>query len=350
MLNRRTRTAILALHKKGVSKRMIGRTLKVARQVVRKVIRSGSEDPPRLNRAEKAEPYRPEILELFDRCQGNLVRVHEELEASGVKLSYPALTAFCRRGGIGQEPKVPAGQYHFEPAEELQHDTSPHEVEIGGKKRLVQAASAVLCYSRMIFFQCYPRFSRFECKSFLTEALLYFGGSPKRAMIDNTHVVVLKGTGPDMIPVPEMEAFGERYGFVFNAHEVGNANRSARVEGNFNYIENNFYPGRTFVDWSDLNAQARAWCDKVNGKYKRSLRAVPRELFAIEKPRAITPLGPRGVPLAPAGRRPRGLHQPPYEPLLRPRRLARPSGGSPGDQGQSRDRVWEADHLSRSGH
>jgi hypothetical protein len=43
------------------------------------------------------------------------VRVHEELTAAGAALSYAALTAFCRRQGIGQTPVVPAGQYHFEP-------------------------------------------------------------------------------------------------------------------------------------------------------------------------------------------------------------------------------------------
>jgi Mu transposase-like protein len=284
VLNQSTRTTILELFRKGVGKRTIARTLKVSRGVVREVIRSDTVTPPPFNRAEKAEPFRREILELFDSCEGNLVRVHEELAASGVKLSYPALTAFCRRAGIGGKPAVPAGQYHFEPGQELQHDTSPHEVVLGGRKRPVQTASAVLCYSRMLFFQCSPRFQRFDCKVFLTEALKYFGGGCATVMIDNTHVVVLKGTGADMVPVPEMEAFAERYGFVFRAHAVGAANRSGRVERPFHYIENNFFPGRTFSDWTDLNAQAREWCERVNGKYKRHLRAVPRELFAVEKP------------------------------------------------------------------
>ena len=285
MLNQRTRTAILELFGKGVGKRAIARTLKLSRGVVRDVIQSDSVTPPPFKRVELAEPHQREILELFDSCAGNLIRVHEELEAAGVKLSYPALTAFCRRAGIGEEPDRPAGQYHFEPGQELQHDTSPHQVVLGGKQRLVQTASAVLCYSRMLFFQCSPRFQRFDCKVFLTEALLYFGGACASVMIDNTHVVVLKGTGASMIPVPEMEAFAERYDFVFRAHELGDANRSGRVERPFHYIEHNFFPGRTFSDWADLNAQARVWCDKVNGKYKRHLRAVPRELFAAEKPR-----------------------------------------------------------------
>ena len=58
---------------------------------------------------EKAEPYRQEILDLYASCQGNLVRVHEELLAAGASLSYPALTAFCRRQGIGQKP-IAAGR------------------------------------------------------------------------------------------------------------------------------------------------------------------------------------------------------------------------------------------------
>jgi hypothetical protein len=211
------------------------------------------------------------------------VRVHEELTASGATLSYPALTAFCRRQGIGQTPIVPAGQYHFEPGVEMQHDTSPHTVEVGGSKYKAQTASAVLCYSRMLFFQINPTFQRFDCKVFLTDALRYTGGVPQRVMIDNTHVVVLRGTGREMIPVPEMEAFAERFGFRFVAHERGDANRSARVERPFSFIDNNFLAGRTFASWEDLNQQARQWCDRVNSTYKKHIRAVPRELFAIER-------------------------------------------------------------------
>jgi hypothetical protein len=205
------------------------------------------------------------------------------LTASGAVLSYPALTAFCRRQGIGQTPIVPAGQYHFEPGVEMQHDTSPHDVEVGGKKYKAQTASAVLCYSRMLFFQINPTFQRFDCKVFLTDALRYMGGAPERVMIDNTHVVVLRGTGREMIPVPEMEVFAERFGFRFVAHAIGNANRSARVERPFSFIENNFLAGRTFASWEDLNQQARQWCDRVNSTYKKHLRAVPREMFTAER-------------------------------------------------------------------
>ena len=283
MLSQAQRTAILELNAKGVSRREIARALQISRLTVRKVVRENSPSVPEIQRAEKAEPYRQQILDLLASCKGNLVRVHEELTASGAVLSYPALTGFCRRQGIGQTPIVAAGQYHFEPGVEMQHDTSPHEVEVGGKKYKAQTASAVLCYSHLLFFQINPTFQRFDCKVFLTDALRYVGGATERVMIDNTHVVVLRGTGREMIPVPEMEAFAERLGFRFVAHERGDANRSACVERPFSFIENNFLAGRTFASWEDVNRQARQWCDKVNSTYKKYIRAVPRELFAVER-------------------------------------------------------------------
>ena len=51
------------------------------------VLSSGSATVPRIERPEKAEPYRDQILAWVDRCRGNLVRVHEELVAQGVAIS-----------------------------------------------------------------------------------------------------------------------------------------------------------------------------------------------------------------------------------------------------------------------
>lgn len=284
MLDQSLRTAVLELHKKGNPIRAIARAMKLSRGAVRQVLRAGSAEVPRQPRSEKAEAHEADIRELHARCKGNLVRVHEELALKGVSLSYQALTGFCRRHGIGHEPKKPAGHYHFEPGQEMQHDTSPHWVRIGGTLSKVQTASVVLCYSRLRFIQLYPSFTRFTCKLFLTEALKYFGGACKTCMIDNTHVVVLKGTGKQMVPVPEMEAFAERYGFRFEAHEKGDANRSAHVERGFDHVENNFLAGREFTDFAHANREAVAWCDRVNGAFRRQLHCSARELFAKEQP------------------------------------------------------------------
>jgi hypothetical protein len=262
----------LKLAQAGHGARTIARDLKLARTTVRRVLASGSAEVPAMKRTELPEPYREQILELLVQYKGHIGRVHEALVQRGATFSYPALTAFCRRHELAGEPRRPAGRYTFGPAIEMQHDTSPHRAEIGGVMTAVQTASLVLCYSRMIFFQCYPRFTRFECKAFLAQAIEYFSGAAAVCMIDNSHVVVAAGSGATMIPAPEMAAFAARYGFAFKAHDPGDANRSARVEAPFYRIERGFLEGSHFADWKDLNSQARETCDAWNAKFSNLCR------------------------------------------------------------------------------
>jgi transposase len=283
MLDRDARTAILELHRRGRGSRRIADDLGVSRTTVRKVIEDGDSERPEFQREELLEQALGRVRDLDVICQGNLVRVHEILAEEGVEVAYSTLTAFCRRHGIGVPEKKPAGEYTFGPGEEMQHDTSPHDVVVGGRERRLQCASLVMAYSRARFIQIYPKFDRFFCKSFLSDAALYFQGMADRCMVDNTSVVVAHGTGRDAVFAPEVVAFGERFGFHFEAHEKGDANRSARVERPFDHIERNFYPGRTFADLTDLNTQARAWCDKINAKLHKTLHATPFELLAAER-------------------------------------------------------------------
>ena len=285
MLELDTRSAILRLRREGHGILTIARALKVSRNAVRRVLKSGEAKVPPLHRASQMDAHLETVRALHTTCEGNMIRVQEELELAGHPIAYSTLTRFCRDHGIGVTPKVPAGIYTFPPGQEMQHDTSPHRVMIGGTRQLVQCASVVLCFSRMIFAQVYPRFTRLECRAFLTEGARYFEGTAADCMTDNTSVVVGSGTGKHAVAAPAMRAFAERFGFRFIAHELGDANRSARVERPFDYIEKNFYPGRTFADIDDLNRQLREWCGKVNRLPKRSLQCAPVELYEIEKPR-----------------------------------------------------------------
>lgn len=285
MLDQETRAAILRLKKAGYGKTKIARALRVSPNSVSRVLEEGNAEVPKLERPSLADPHREQIVEQYTRCKGNLVRVHEELIAEGISIPYSTLTGFCRREKIGVKPKKRSGNYHFETGEEMQHDTSPHKVTVGGKEVLLQCASVVLCFSRMLYAQLYPTFNRFYCKVFLSEAISqFFKGAAGRCMVDNSSVVIAHGTGKNAVPAPEMKAFGDRFGFEFEAHEVGDANRSARVEGPFYYIERNFYPGRTFEDLSDLNRQLKDWCERKSRRFITRLQARPIELYQAERP------------------------------------------------------------------
>lgn len=283
MKDQETRVAVFRLAAEKHSDHKIAQALKVSRNTVKRILELGTSEVPQASRRSVANPHREKILELYQSCKGNLVRVQEELLAEGIDLRYSTLTRFCRQNGISINPPKLTGQYHFEPGEEMQHDTSPHKVDVGDRQLLLQCASLVLCFSRMLFAQLYPTFNRFYCKAFLTEAIKRFGGAATRCMVDNTSVLIASGSGKNATPAPEMKAFGDRFGFAIEAHEKGDANRSARVEGPFYYIERNFYPGRNFEDLADLNRQLAQWCEKKSHRFLRELQSRPIDLYQTER-------------------------------------------------------------------
>lgn len=275
--------------------REISRTLKVSRNTVRSVVKSGGAADSA--RESKYLEHLPVIKELFRECRGNAVRVQEELEGcQGIVIPYQTLTWLIRKNELGsRKSKKRAGEYVFEPGEEMQHDTSPHNLKLGSSKIKAQCASLVLAYSRKIYIQYYPCFTRFECKVFLAKAFSFMEGTCGKCVIDNSHVIVASGVGPDAIITPEMEHFGQIYKTKFVPHWLNDPNRKARVERPFHYIENNFIPGRSFADWQDLNHQAEDWCRNIsNPKHKKSLGMSPDAAFIIEKP-CLQPL-PSFVP------------------------------------------------------
>ena len=289
MLDKEIRSAVLLLHQKGHSHRSIAKDLKISRDSVRQIVRSESEQVPERSRCSRLDTHLDDIRFLYDDCKGNRVRVAERLkEEKGVAVSYTTLTRFCREHGIGVKPRKPAQRIVTGPGEEMQHDTSPYTIEIGGKRVRRHGASLVLGHSRLLYLQFYEKFDRFHCKAFLTKAFQYMGGLCRRCVIDNTSVVVAAGTGVNAVMASEMVAFERRFGFHFLAHELGHADRSGKVERPFNYVENNFLAGRRFKDDPDVNVQALQWVEKTaNPRHLREFDATPLERFAEEKPHLV---------------------------------------------------------------
>lgn len=93
MLSESKCAAILELQKRGHRIRQIARALGASRTTVRSIIKNGA---ARVQRRNKADPYRAQIIELYSRCHGNLLQVHTNLVAQGAQFSYQTLTRFAR--------------------------------------------------------------------------------------------------------------------------------------------------------------------------------------------------------------------------------------------------------------
>lgn len=295
MICEEIRQAISAMHGKGMKIRAISRSLGIARNTVRQVLQGNEQVEP--EKTSSFDEEHPLIAETYHTCGGNVVRVQEMLKDQGLEIPYSTLTRVIRDMGLRQPQKVKAGSYSFAPGEEMQHDTSPHKVSLNGKTVSAQCAGLVLVYSRRLFIRYYPCFTRFEARVFLLEGFQFMDGTCERVVIDNTSVIVARGSGPSAEINPEMESFGRLFGTIFLPHRIGHPDRKARIERPFSYVENNFLAGRVFRDWADLNTQALSWCNGVaNAKPKRSLGMAPEQAYVMEKPH-LRPLPPYIPPI-----------------------------------------------------
>ena len=282
MIPTEIRNSVQTLQAQGHSLRQISRLLKLSRNSVRRILRSSQAHAGPRPMSEQALA---QLHSAFARCGGNVARAQELLtQERGSELAYSTLTRWVRAAGL-RPPAQRSGEYTFAPGQEMQHDTSPHRITLGAKSLTAQCAALVLAYSRRLFVQYYPRYTRFEAKQFLLEAARLMDGVCPDCVIDNTSVMVASGAGADAIIAPEMAAFARTLGFGFLAHRVGHPDRKGRIERSFFYVETNFLCARSFTDFEDLNRQALTWCREVaNHKPKRALGMSAEAAYVMEKP------------------------------------------------------------------
>jgi transposase len=286
MIDADKRKAIHLLKSEGMSLGAISRQLRVSIGTVRAIVKSGG--MPKVIARNDRKCVSEELLRrLFSECQGYVQRVHERLkDENKIEIGYSTLTRLCRSQGLVEsEHQRRDAQVPDEPGIEMQHDTSPYKLLLNGQSTNIVGSSLYLRYCKRRFVKFYPSFNRFRMKCFFHEALDHFGYSARDCIIDNTNLAVLRGSGKRAVMVPEMIRFAEQYGFKWFAHEIKHSDRKGGIESGFWFIETNFFPGRTFSTFEDLNQQAFDWATKrISLRPHKKTRLIPAELFEIEKP------------------------------------------------------------------
>ncbi len=284
MIEPTKRTAIQVLHNEGMSLREIARRMKVSRNTVHRIIAQQGKPSESLRKDKK--DISDELLEkLFKQCEKQAQRVHEKLiEEEGISIGYSTLTRLLRERGLRDELQKRCGREPDVPGDEMQHDTSPYQRIIGGKKTNIVASLIYWRYSKIRYLRFFRTFTRFQMKCFLHEAMMFWCHAAPVCIIDNTNLARLRGTGKRAVMVPEMLNFAAQYGFRFQCHEIKHSNRKAGNERGFYTVETNFFPGRTFTDLEDMNQQALEWATmrcahRPIGKTK----LIPIQAFEYEK-------------------------------------------------------------------
>lgn len=284
MLDADLRHAIHRLHSEGMGVRKISNELHVSRNTVKAVIAQEGAVPIS-KRADRVLVDKELLTEIYTKCDGWVQRVHELIQERGIAIGYSTLTRLVREYELGKPAKGRCHHVDDVPGAETQHDTSPYQIKIAGQLTHVTGSLLYFRYSKHRYLKFYRPFTRFEMKCFFYEALLHFGYCCETCVIDNTNLAVLRGTGQNAVFVPEMINFAERFGFKWLAHEKMHSNRKAGEERSFWTVETNFFPGREFSSWEDLNRQAKEWSTEIMAKRAQTdFKIIPNEWFLREKP------------------------------------------------------------------
>jgi len=222
---------------------------------------------------------------LYRECDGWVQRIHEKLvEEEDLSIGYSTLTRMLRELGLSRSQPVRCDRVPDEPGAEMQHDTTVYRVKLGEHWVKLIASLIYLRYSKRRYLKFYRVFNRFAMKCFLHEALMFWGYSAGRCIIDNTSLARLSGAGSSAVIAPEMREFSRRYGFQYICHAIDHANRKAGNERSFWSAQTNFLRGRTFSSLEDLNQQARRWAtERMEHRVLTKARVIPAQLFEHER-------------------------------------------------------------------
>src|SRR5512143_1939292 len=187
---------------KGKSIKEIARDLKVSRNTVRKVLRSGEtrfEDEREVQPRPKLGRWTDELDRLLadnaakaGREQLTLIRLFEELRGHGYEGGYDAVRRYARRWAKerGQATAAAYVPLSFAPGEAYQFDWSHEIVLLSGVTVTVKVAHVRLCHSRMLFARAYPRETQEMVFDAHDRAFAFFKGACRRGIYDNMKTAV----------------------------------------------------------------------------------------------------------------------------------------------------------------
>lgn len=123
-------------------------------------------------------------------------------------------------------------------------------------------------------------------------AFEFFGGVPKRVVLDNLKAGIVKASLHDPVVQRAYRELAEHYGFLIAPCRPGTPRHKGKVErGGVAYVKGNFLAGRFFRNLADANEQARQWSVEVAGRREHgTTHERPVEVFEQIERATLQPL------------------------------------------------------------
>src|SRR5271168_3227895 len=287
----------------GKTIRQIARDLRVSRNTVRKMLRSGGtslaydrdvQPLPKLGR------WTTDLDELLARNetkaareQLTLIRIFEELRGRGYEGGYDAVRRYARRWSKERGHSMAAAfvPLSFAPGEAYQFDWSHEVVLLSGVTVIVKAAHVRLCHSRMLFVRVYPRETQEMVFDAHDRAFALFKGACGRGIYDNMKTAV------ETIFVGKQRLYNRRFLQMCSHYLVdpvactpASGWEKGQVENQVGLVRQRFFtPRLRFKNLDELNAwlldKCLSWA-KAHAHPERPEQTI-WEVFEEERPKLI---------------------------------------------------------------
>jgi hypothetical protein len=140
--------------------------------------------------------------------------------------------------------------------------------------------TAELCWSRVIAGALVFSKEAPDILWGLRRCVSRIGALPERLVWDREGAVAGGGC-----PTDEFASFCGQLGVGWVILDRGDAQAKGALERSHRFMRSSFLPGRAFANSADFQFQLDGWCDRVNRRVHRTIRAVPAERLIVERER-----------------------------------------------------------------
>jgi transposase len=259
----------------GLHRKTIGRALE-------------AETPPRYSRppaVSKLDPFKEWICEALQADPGlQSLRLREMAAELGYVGGKSIFDDYVREVRPRFAVKRTFQRTVYRPGELVQCDLwEPRElIAVGhGQQRRGYVVTAELCWSRVVAGALIFSKEAPDILWGLGRCLERIGVLPERLVWDREGAIHAGGGRP----TEEFAAFCGQLGVGWVILEAADPQAKGILERSHRFMRTNFEPGRRFANHLDFQAQFDAWCDRVNQRVHRTIRAVPTERLAEERQR-----------------------------------------------------------------
>ena len=223
-----------------------------------------------------------------------LTKVHELLGREGLTVPYPTLHRFARKHCDFGKPAGTVRRIEATPGEFAEVDFGQLGLlqELGSsRRRVVHGFMMVLGYSRLSCVVPVFRQDLVTVIDCFERALDFFGGCPRRMVIDGMKTCLDKADPCTPRFNRAFMEYANYRGFLPDPARPRHPKDKPVIENTVRFVRERFFKGETFIDLDDVARRALVWCRDIAGRrIHGTTRRVPLEVFEAEEKPVLTPL------------------------------------------------------------